>query len=75
MELPAVDCIQSNVLQLSGSKWENSFDTVVTNPPFGTKNNAGMDMRFIETGVHLATNAVYSLHKTSTRYCFVLYIC
>ncbi|XP_037825266.1 rRNA N6-adenosine-methyltransferase METTL5 [Lucilia sericata] len=67
MELPAIDCVQANVLQLPGTKWENCFDTVVTNPPFGTKNNVGMDMRFIETGMHLATTAVYSLHKTSTR--------
>lgn len=67
MELPAIDCVQANILQLPLTKWENCFDTIVTNPPFGTKNNTGMDMRFIETGVHLATKAVYSLHKTSTR--------
>ncbi|XP_061393614.1 rRNA N6-adenosine-methyltransferase Mettl5 [Musca vetustissima] len=67
MEIPAIDCVQTNVLELSGSKWENAFDTIVTNPPFGTKHNAGMDMKFIETGIHLATGAVYSLHKSSTR--------
>ncbi|XP_013114692.1 rRNA N6-adenosine-methyltransferase Mettl5 [Stomoxys calcitrans] len=67
MELPAIDCVQTDVLELSGTKWENVFDTIVTNPPFGTKHNAGMDMQFIETAIHLATAAVYSLHKTSTR--------
>lgn len=67
MELPAIDCVQADVLQLPRTKWDNCFDTIVTNPPFGTKNNVGMDMRFVETGIHLATNAVYSLHKSSTR--------
>ena len=68
MELPAVDCVQSNVMHLQNySKWSNAFDTIVMNPPFGTKNNAGMDMCFLETGVELAVNSVYSLHKTSTR--------
>jgi predicted RNA methylase len=27
----------------------------------------GMDMRFLEVGLKMATNAVYSLHKSSTR--------
>ncbi|ALC45165.1 CG9666 [Drosophila busckii] len=67
MELPNVDCVRADVLQLVGSKWDNAFDTVVMNPPFGTKRNAGMDMRFLEVATHLATGAVYSLHKTSTR--------
>ncbi|XP_055910087.1 rRNA N6-adenosine-methyltransferase Mettl5 [Eupeodes corollae] len=68
MEIPGVDCIQSDVLHLeSFSKWNNAFDTVVMNPPFGTKNNSGMDMRFLQTGIELASNSVYSLHKTSTR--------
>jgi len=67
MELPGIDCVQSNVLHLANTKWENAFDTIVTNPPFGTKNNAGMDMQFVESGIRLATGAVYSLHKSSTR--------
>ena len=45
----------------------NVVDTVVTNPPFGTKNNAGMDLRFLRTATRLARRAVYSFHKTSTR--------
>lgn len=67
MELPNVDCIRADVLKLPGSKWDKAFDTVVMNPPFGTKHNAGMDMRFLDVGTRLATGAVYSLHKTSTR--------
>jgi len=51
-----------------GSKnWRDRFDTVIMNPPFGTKNNAGIDMEFLETAIRMARGAVYSLHKTSTR--------
>jgi predicted RNA methylase len=42
-------------------------DTVITNPPFGTKNNAGIDMQFLKTACRLARTAVYSFHKTATR--------
>lgn len=45
----------------------NKFDVVVMNPPFGTKHNKGLDLLFLEKGIKLATRAVYSLHKTSTR--------
>ncbi|CAB9529119.1 methyltransferase like 5 [Seminavis robusta] len=45
----------------------NCVDTVVTNPPFGTKHNAGMDLQFLQTAIRLARRAVYSFHKTSTR--------
>lgn len=37
------------------------------NPPFGTKRNAGTDVKFLEIAAKLASNAIYSLHKTSTR--------
>jgi len=62
-------------------------DTVITNPPFGTKNNEGVDMSFLMRGIEvvllrfeiqlhsltllicdqMASTAVYSFHKTSTR--------
>ncbi|KAI9164436.1 hypothetical protein H9P43_008287 [Blastocladiella emersonii ATCC 22665] len=41
------------------------FDTVVMNPPFGTK-AAGIDVVFLAQAVRLAP-VVYSLHKSSTR--------
>lgn len=47
------------------SSWEGFFDTVIMNPPFGTRNK-GVDVEFIKAGLQLA-NVVYSLHKTSTR--------
>ena len=47
---------------------DNCVDTVVTNPPFGTKpDKAGMDMQFLKLGCQLARRAVYSFHKSSTR--------
>ena len=48
-------------------RFEKVFDTVIMNPPFGTKHNAGIDMKFLEIATKLATSAVYTLHKTSTR--------
>lgn len=42
-------------------------DTVLTNPPFGTKMNAGIDVQFLRTATRLAKRAVYSFHKRSTR--------
>jgi putative methylase len=38
----------------------------LTNPPFGTKNNAGVDLMFVQAGL-AAAQVVYSMHKTSTR--------
>eukprot|EP01106_Pelomyxa_sp_JSP_P008029 TRINITY_DN23027_c0_g1_i2.p1 TRINITY_DN23027_c0_g1~~TRINITY_DN23027_c0_g1_i2.p1 ORF type:complete len:243 (-),score=66.64 TRINITY_DN23027_c0_g1_i2:87-815(-) len=42
------------------------FDTVVMNPPFGTKGTRGADMAFVTAALRLAP-VVYSLHKTATR--------
>lgn len=70
MELPGIDNVRCDVLELAtheSCKWSKLFDTVIMNPPFGTKNNAGMDMKFLTTAIQLARSAVYSLHKTSTR--------
>lgn len=70
MELPGIDCIGCNVvtdLFSESSKWRKRFDTILMNPPFGTKHNAGMDIKFLLSAINLAQNAVYSLHKSSTR--------
>lgn len=42
-------------------------DTVIMNPPFGTKNNQGVDVKFLRRGLQIAQRAVYSFHKSSTR--------
>ncbi|KAJ8921560.1 hypothetical protein NQ315_010465 [Exocentrus adspersus] len=69
-ELTNVDAIQCNVLKdipIQYVKFGKVFDTVLMNPPFGTKHNAGIDMKFLDVALQLSNNAVYSLHKTSTR--------
>ncbi|PKI76268.1 methyltransferase-like protein 5 [Punica granatum] len=43
-----------------------TIDTVVMNPPFGTRKK-GADMVFLSSALKVASQAVYSLHKTSTR--------
>lgn len=64
----SLDCsrVMKNDILLSG-RFEKRFDTVIMNPPFGTKHNAGIDVKFLEIATKLANKAVYSLHKTSTR--------
>lgn len=54
-------------------------DTIIMNPPFGTKPfstakdqqdefcTTGIDMHFLQHARHLARYSIYSLHKTSTR--------
>lgn len=64
---------QIDIVQCDLDNWEDEnsfskkFDTVLMNPPFGTKKNAGLDAKFLARGVQLARTAVYSLHKSSTR--------
>jgi len=49
------------------NRWCKKFDTVIMNPPFGTKRNAGIDMEFLKFAFSISSTAVYSLHKSSTR--------
>lgn len=39
------------------------------NPPFGTKNNEGIDLQFVQAALKVLrpNGTVYSMHKTSTR--------
>ncbi|XP_047357496.1 rRNA N6-adenosine-methyltransferase Mettl5 [Vespa velutina] len=62
-----VESIQCDIFQYLPGKFEKYFDTVIMNPPFGTKKNAGTDIKFLEIAIKAASSAVYSLHKTSTR--------
>ncbi|XP_023313135.1 methyltransferase-like protein 5 [Anoplophora glabripennis] len=66
-ELTNVDAVQCDVLKDIPNRFVKVFDTVLMNPPFGTKHNAGTDMKFLEAAIKLSNNAVYSLHKTATR--------
>lgn len=62
-----VEMVRCDVEAGIGESWQGKFDTVLINPPFGTKNNKGADVVFVQEGLRVATGAVYSLHKTSTR--------
>jgi len=65
VELLEADVAQAaDALRLAG-RWR--VDTVVTNPPFGTRCK-GADVAFVRAGFELAPGGVvYSLHKSSTR--------
>lgn len=65
-ELENVDVVQCDVRNLP-EKFYKKFDTVLMNPPFGTKNNEGIDKQFLDVALKLSKNVVYSLHKTTTR--------
>jgi len=65
-EVDNIDCVNIDVKNI-GEGWNKLFDTVIMNPPFGTKHNKGLDLLFLQTGINLSRNSVYSLHKTSTR--------
>lgn len=59
-----INLIWSDIKNL---KWRGKMvDTVVMNPPFGTRKK-GSDMDFLVAALKVASQAVYSLHKTSTR--------
>lgn len=61
-----VDILQTNV-RCVPQVLTRTVDTVIMNPPFGTKQNQGADIEFLEVASRIAERAVYSLHKTSTR--------
>jgi len=65
-EMDNIDLVNMDIESLK-EDWTNKFDTVIMNPPFGTKHNKGLDLKFLQTGIMMASGAVYSLHKTSTR--------
>lgn len=62
LEIPHYEQINDGIPLLN-----KCVDTVLTNPPFGTKNNPGIDVAFLATACRLAKKSIYSFHKTSTR--------
>lgn len=49
-----------------GGRRRWTCDTVLMNPPFGTR-RAGADVAFLRAAFRIATGAIYSFHKSSTR--------
>uniref|UniRef100_A0A023FJD6 Methyltransferase-like protein 5 n=1 Tax=Amblyomma cajennense TaxID=34607 RepID=A0A023FJD6_AMBCJ len=66
MEIASVDTVQWDLTLGPDTRWKAMFDTVVMNPPFGTRTK-GLDMVFLKTALFMSSASVYSLHKTSTR--------
>ncbi|XP_022179411.1 methyltransferase-like protein 5 [Myzus persicae] len=64
--LSQCDFILCDVKKIDKNMQLKAFDTVIMNPPFGTRER-GADLIFLKMALSLATRAVYSLHKTSTR--------
>lgn len=65
-EIDNIDIVHADISNI-GDEWRDKFDTVIMNPPFGTKHNKGLDMVFLQRALLMSRKAVYSLHKTSTR--------
>jgi len=65
-EMDNIELVNADVVAL-GDRFIGKYDTVIMNPPFGTKHNKGLDIKFLEAGLKLSSKSVYSLHKTSTR--------
>lgn len=66
-EINNIDLINCDCERLLNNKSLNGkFDTVVTNPPFGTKNQ-GIDVTFLRVASMISSHSIYSLHKKTTR--------
>jgi len=58
-------CKKTTILNIDISKYDKSVDTVIMNPPFGTKTKHA-DIDFLKKAFSLEST-VYSLHKTQTK--------
>lgn len=73
-EVDNVECILQDVTNFRPgipNRFEKFFDTVILNPPFGTKNNKGIDVSFLLAALVLSKKSVYSFHKSATREFFL----
>uniref|UniRef100_A0A1D1ZTQ7 Methyltransferase-like protein 5 n=1 Tax=Auxenochlorella protothecoides TaxID=3075 RepID=A0A1D1ZTQ7_AUXPR len=61
-----IEFVRSDVRLLAEQQPRLHVDTVIMNPPFGTRQK-GVDMDFLRAAAGIAGTSVYSLHKTSTR--------
>lgn len=66
------DFVLCDVKNIEKCTLPKKFDTVIMNPPFGTRDK-GADLLFLKAALNMATKAVYSFHKTSTRKHVVTY--
>ncbi|CAO0789293.1 unnamed protein product [Mucor circinelloides] len=62
-----IDFVNTDLSVATLDRFKGKLDTIIMNPPFGTKNNKGVDMVLLKKAIEIAGTSVYSLHKTSTR--------
>ncbi|KAG2210531.1 hypothetical protein INT47_002473 [Mucor saturninus] len=62
-----IDFVNTDLSVATLDGFQGKLDTIIMNPPFGTKNNKGVDMVLLKKAIDIAGTSVYSLHKTSTR--------
>ncbi|KAG0741292.1 hypothetical protein G6F57_009199 [Rhizopus arrhizus] len=62
-----IDFVNTDLLHAKLERFQGKLDTIIMNPPFGTKNNKGIDMLMLKKAIDIANHSVYSLHKSSTR--------
>jgi predicted RNA methylase len=61
-EPPNIEFYVQDVLDLK----DVHVDTVIMNPPFGTRNK-GRDLSFLKIAGEISTGGIYSFHKSATR--------
>ncbi|KAI8646328.1 S-adenosyl-L-methionine-dependent methyltransferase [Parasitella parasitica] len=62
-----IDFVNTDLSVATLDRFKGKLDTIIMNPPFGTKNNKGVDMILLNKAIEIAGTSVYSLHKSSTR--------
>ncbi|OAD79615.1 hypothetical protein PHYBLDRAFT_14652 [Phycomyces blakesleeanus NRRL 1555(-)] len=62
----SMDFVLTDLTQARLDRFKGQIDTIIMNPPFGTKTK-GVDMVLLKKAIEIAGTSVYSLHKTSTR--------
>ncbi|KAL0212932.1 hypothetical protein RCL1_006558 [Eukaryota sp. TZLM3-RCL] len=65
LEIDNITIHNADVASINTDNFPN-INTVLLNPPFGTKNNAGIDILFLTKAIEISKGSVYSLHKSST---------
>ena len=64
LDVNYIDLVNGNI---PGLYSQFKVDTVIMNPPFGTKTQSHIDIYFLEFASKVAETSIYTLHKSSTR--------
>lgn len=50
----AVDFVNTDLIQANLERFQGKLDTIIMNPPFGTKNNKGIDMLMLKKAIDVS---------------------